>query len=87
MDGAPLRAIAITCQGTHMTRFIYLGKSVTARNVAIAFVLQWAGIFGTPSDLVWSDLGPEFIGNDFLLTLSWLGVYKGAGPPACPPQS
>ena len=60
---------------------MYLEEGATAKCVALTFYLQWASLFGVPSDVIWGDMGPEFVGNEFLLMVESLGALRLVGAP------
>ena len=51
-----------------------------AGTVASTFNLEWVLVFGSPRNLVWNDMGPEFVGEEFTHFCSSLGVTKFCGP-------
>jgi hypothetical protein len=78
------RVLTCTCKGSGFTRFMFLPDGATSQCVASTFYLQWVLVFGVPSHVCWGDLGPEFVGNEFLELCESLGVVRLVGAPRSP---
>ena len=59
-------------------------ESKGAKDVALTFVTKWIMRWGSPKSVVWSDLGGEFRGPEFLEACEEFGCVKFGTPPYVP---
>ena len=77
-EGILFKVLAISDACTNFIMLCFLPDGATAEQTSLIFVLEWLLLFGLPSQVVWTDMGPEFLGV-FRQTLETLGVFKGFG--------
>ena len=80
ISSASQRILSISCRGTGITVFVAVA-SATAYSIAYAFVNRWCNEKGSPTQVLWTDMGSEFLGEEFLKVARGLGLLKLVGAP------